>query len=125
MTRYAATVLFALCAASAWGDTDVRQPGIRVAHYTFDLAVGDVNDELVMTETVDVRFLSAGVTSVDLDLCRFTAQPRPPLTADQRHDPCAEPRRRGPGAPPSTPTGAKGMTVTSVAIDNRPATFTH
>jgi aminopeptidase N len=125
MTRYAATVLFALCAASAWGDTYVRQPGIRVAHYTFDLAVGDVNDEIVMTETVDVRFLSAGVTSVDLDLCRFTAQPRPPLTADQRHDPCAEPVGGGRGAPPSTPTGAKGMTVTSVAIDNRPATFTH
>jgi aminopeptidase N len=106
-------------------DTYPRQPGIQIAHYTFDVRVNDANDEFVVRETVDVRFLAAGVTSVDLDLCKYTAAPRSPVTADQRRDPCAEPTG-GRGAAPAVATGGKGMTVTAVAsADGRPLPFQH
>jgi len=125
MTRSAAAALIALSAATVSADTYVRQPGVRIAHYTFDITVGDANDEIVMKETVDVRFVAAGVASLDLDLCRFAAQPRAPLTPDNRHDPCAEPTGGGRGAPPSTPSGGKGMSVTAVTIADQPVSFTH
>ena len=38
----------ALSAAGASADTYVRQPGVRIAHYTFDLTVGDANDEIAV-----------------------------------------------------------------------------
>jgi aminopeptidase N len=120
-----AVLAIAGAATHLTADTYVRQPGIRITHYTFDIAVGDTNDEIVMKETVDVRFLTAGVMSVDLDLCRFSAPLRAPLTPDNRHDPCAEPTGGGRGAPPRTPTGGKGMNVTAVTIGDQPVTFAH
>ena len=125
MTRYAATALILLSSATLSADTYVRQPGVSIAHYTFDITVGDTNDEIVMKETVDVRFVAAGVASLDLDLCHFAAQPRSPLTRDNRHDPCAEPTGGGRGAPPPTPSGGKGMSVTAVTIADQPVSFTH
>jgi aminopeptidase N len=120
-----AVLAIATAGARVSADTYVRQPGVRVVHYTFDITVGDANDEIAMKETVDVRIIAAGVTSVDLDLCRFSAQPRAPLTSDNRHDPCGEPTGGGRSAPTAMPTGGKGMTVTAVAIGNQPVTFTH
>src|SRR6516225_5856381 len=78
MTRYAATALILLSSATLSADTYVRQPGVSIAHYTFDITVGDTNDEIVMKETVDVRFVAAGVASLDLDLCHFAAHARQP-----------------------------------------------
>jgi aminopeptidase N len=122
-----AVLAFAIAAATAHlsADTYVRQPGIRLAHYTFDITVGDANDEIVMTETVDVGFVAAGAASLDLDLCRFSAAPRAALTPDNRHDPCAEPTGGGRGAPPTPPSGGKGMNVTAVTIGSQPVAFTH
>jgi len=126
-TRFvvAAVAVVAFAGARASADTYVRQPGVRIAHYTFDITVGDTSDEIVMKETVDVRIVAAGVTSVDLDLCRFAAQPRAQVTPDNRHDPCAEPTGGGRGAPPSTPSGGKGMSVTAITIADQPVSFTH
>jgi aminopeptidase N len=121
----AATVLAAMAAAPAAADTYVRQPGIRIAHYTFDIALSDANNEFAVRATVDVRIVAAGVTSVDLDLCKFTVPPRSPLTPEQFRDPCAEPAGGGRGGPPVTPTGGKGMTVTAVTSDGRALTFQH
>ncbi|MGH9411221.1 MAG: hypothetical protein ACRD1V_17425, partial [Vicinamibacterales bacterium] len=119
------TALLAAVPPAAAGDSYLRQPGIRVTHYTFDIAVGDANDEVAVKETVDLRFLAAGVRSIELDLCKAAAQPRSPLAADNTHDPCAEPTRGGRGAPAVAPTGGKGMTVTAVSADGQPLTFTH
>lgn len=119
--------LLALPCAAAAGDSYVRQPGIRITHYTFNITLSDSTDELVVTETVDVRFLVAGVRAIDLDLCKFAAQPRAPMTSDGQHDPCAEPtgsgRRGGPPMPP--PSGGKGMAVMTVSADGQALTYAH
>src|SRR5258705_6342820 len=117
--------LVAITTAEAVADTYPRQPGIKIAGYTFAFTLNDANDEFVVSETVEVRFLAAGVTTVDLDLCKFSAQARSARTADQPRDPCAEPAggRGGATAPP--PAGGKGMTVTAVTADGRPLTFLH
>lgn len=121
-----AAALAAFAGASISADTYVRQPGIHITHYTFDITLGDTSDALAVKETVDVRFLAAGVTAVDLDLCKFAAAPRTPLSPDGTHDPCAEPSGGGRrGAPSTPPTGNKGMNVTAVSADGQPLTFTH
>jgi aminopeptidase N len=120
-----ATALLAMAVGPAAADTYVRQSGIRIAHYTFDITLSDANDELVVMETIEVRILAPGVTGVDLDLCTFSAQPRSPLTPEQFRDPCAEPTGGGRGGPPLVATGGKGMTITAVTADGRAATFRH
>ena len=120
-----AAVLLAMAGAPAAADTYVRQPGITIAHYTFEIALSDASNELVVSETVEVRILAPGVTTVDLDLCKFTAQPRSPMTPEQFRDPCAEPAGGGRGGPPIAATGGKGMTITAVTADGRPASFQH
>src|SRR5258706_4445069 len=118
-------IIVAATPAPAMADTYPRQPGIKIAGYTFAFTLNDANDEFVVSETVEVRFLAAGVTRVDLDLCKFSAQARSPQSADQPRDPCAEPAggRGGATAPP--PAGGKGMTVTAVTADGRALTFLH
>ena len=59
----AAAALAAMTAAPAAADTYVRQPGIRIAHYTFDITLSDASNEFAVRETVDVRIIAAGVTS--------------------------------------------------------------
>jgi aminopeptidase N len=114
----------AMTPARVIADTYPRQPGLSIAHYTFDVTLSDANDEFLVKETVNVRFLAGGVTTVDLDLCKFTAQPRAPLTAGQPRDPCAEPSG-GRGGTGAAPVGGKGMIVTAVASDGRALTFQH
>jgi aminopeptidase N len=144
MTRIiAAAIAIALTSGattSASADTYPRQPNVKVQHYTFNITAGDTNDELQIRETVEVQAVGADLSAVELDLCKFTAQPRTPLTSDQRHDPCAEPaggaeRRplapgtagRGAAGPPPLPppSGGKGMTVTAVTACGSSAPFTH
>jgi aminopeptidase N len=117
--------LVAITTAPAVADTYPRQPGIKIDGYTFAFALNDANDEFVVSETVEMRLLAAGVTTVDLDLCKFSAQARTPRTADQPRDPCAEPSGGRGGATAPTPAGGKGMTVTAVTADGRPLTFLH
>src|ERR1700678_612434 len=93
--------------SQATADTYPRQTGIKITNYTFDIVLSDANNEFVVQDTVDVQFLAAGVTGVDLDLCKFSAQARSPQKGDGITDPCAEPSGgRGNTAPPS---GGKGM----------------
>ena len=44
MIKYIAAVLVALSTGIASADTYTRQPGIRIAHYTFDVTVGDTSN---------------------------------------------------------------------------------
>jgi aminopeptidase N len=121
-----AGALLATAAAAASADTYPRQTGITITHYTFDVTLNDANNDFVVHETVSVRFLKAGVSSVDLDLCKFSQPPRAANTPEGIHDPCAEPSGGGRrGGPAATPTGGKGMTVTAIASGGRAIAFTH
>jgi aminopeptidase N len=124
--RIVAAFLVRLLAMAGPGiaDTYPRPAGIKIANYTFDIALNDANDEFVVQDTVDVRFVALGVASIDLDLCKFTSQVRAPLTANGFPDPCAEPTG-GRGGAPSTPTGGKGMIVAAVTSGRQPLAFQH
>jgi aminopeptidase N len=124
-SRWAVTLLAGMAiAAQASADTYPRQTGIKIANYTFDITLNDANNEFAVQDTVEVQFLSAGVTSVELDLCKFSAAARSPQMANGIVDPCAEPTagRGGNAAPPS---GGKGMTVTGVAYGGQPLRYQH
>ena len=110
----------AIATARLAADTYPRQPGIKIAGYTFDITLSDANDEFVVVETVDVQF----VTAIELDLCKFSAQPRSGKLNNGFADPCAEPvgGRGGAAAPPK---GGKGMTVTGVAAAGQALTYQH
>ena len=108
----------------AAADTYLRQPGIKITNYTFDITLTDANNEFVVQDTVELQFLAAGVTAVDLDLCKFNAQVRSPQMANGFPDPCAEPSG-GRGGITTTPTGGKGMTVTGVTSGGQPLKYQH
>ena len=109
-------------AAGATADVYPRQPGISVEGYTFDIRLNDANNVIAVRATVDLAFVAAGVKTVELDLCQFTAAPRPAKTAAGLGDPCAEPPARGerPG-----PSGGKGMTVAAVTSEAGQLQFEH
>src|SRR5580692_13198869 len=100
-----------IIAAQATADTYPRQTGIKITNYTFDITLSDANNEFVVQDTVEIQFLATGVTSVELDLCKFSAQPRSPQTSNGIADPCAEPSG-GRGGNTAAPSGGKGMMVT-------------
>ena len=58
----------ALCAWLAFADNYPRQPGIDAQHYIFRVTLSDDNDEVAGEATVDLRFVSEGVTRFALDL---------------------------------------------------------
>jgi aminopeptidase N len=105
-------------------DTYPRQPGIKIANYTFDYTLTDATNELVVKESVDVLFVAAGVKTIELDLCKFSAQPRPAQMANGFADPCAEPGG-GRGGAATPPTGGKGMTVTAVTAGDQSLAWQH
>ena len=112
---------------AAGADTYPRQPGIKILNYTFDFTLTDASNEMAVKEDVDVQFVASGVRAIELDLCKFSAQPRPPQMADGFADPCAEPGgggRAGGAAPPAR-TGGKGMTVTAVTAGTQALTWQH
>jgi aminopeptidase N len=120
----ACAALISAAAAVLIADTYPRQPGIRITNYTFDYTVADASNELAVEQSVDLRFVAAGVKTIELDLCRFSAQPRPARTADGFADPCAEPSG-GRGGAAAAPTGGKGMTVTAVTAGEQQLTWQH
>src|SRR5271157_3528678 len=126
VTRIAVALLAALLAIAApsMADTYARQTGIKIANYTFDIALNDANAEFVVEDTVEVQFLAAGVTGVELDLCKFSAPARSPQTAAKIVDPCAEPSG-GRGGNTAAPSGGKGMTVTGVTSGGQALKFQH
>ena len=65
-----ATLALALGALTpgASADTYPRQPGIDIEHYVFRLVLEDASDEIRGEASVDVRFVTAGVDRVTLDL---------------------------------------------------------
>jgi len=119
----AALVVLSLSSGIVRADTYPRQAGIKVNTYTFDYTLTDASNEIAVKEGVDLTFVSAGVKTVELDLCKFSAQPRPAQMANGFADPCAEPAARGDGGP--TPAGGKGMTVTAVTAGDQPLTWQH
>ena len=104
-------------------DTYPRQPGIRITGYTFDITLSDASDEFVVADTVDVQFVAAGVTTIELDLCKFSEKPRSGKLASGFADPCAEPSGGRGGGP--APQGGKGMNVTGVTAAGQALTFQH
>ncbi len=117
-------VLSLLLAATVGVTADVypRQPGISVKGYTFDITLNDADNDIAVRATVDLEFVAAGVTAVELDLCQFRAAPRPAKTPAGLGDPCAEPPARGERPAPS---GGKGMTVTAVTSAGSALRFQH
>ena len=105
---------FATTTVAMRADTYPRQPGIRITNYTFDYTLSDASNEMVVKQGVDLTFVQPGVKTVELDLCKFSAQPRPAQMPNGFADPCAEPGGGGRGGAATAPTGGKGMTVTSV-----------
>ncbi len=118
-----AGLLTASVATSA--DTYPRQPGIKVTNYTFDYTLSDQSNALVVKQGVDLTFIQPGVKTVELDLCKFSAQPRSAQMANGFADPCAEPGGGGRGGAAAAPTGGKGMTVTSVTAAGQSLTWQH
>ena len=125
-TSLVVAILWAAPWAPLSADTYPRQAGIKILNYTFDITLSDASDELVVKEDVDVQFVAAGVTTIDLDLCKFSATPRSPRMANGFADPCAEPSGggRGGGLAPK-PVGGKGMSVTAVRAGSQALTYQH
>jgi aminopeptidase N len=113
-----------IIAAQATADTYPRQTGIKITNYTFDIALSDANNEFVVQDTVEIQFLATGITSVELDLCKFSAQARSPQTSNGIADPCAEPSG-GRGGNTAAPSGGKGMMVTGVNSGGQTLAFQH
>lgn len=103
-------------------DTYPRQPGIRITQYTFNFTLSELSNELTVKDTIDVQFVAAGVTTIELDLCNYTAQPRPAQMANGFADPCAEPTG---GRAAATPAGGKGMMVTGVIAAGQALRYQH
>lgn len=51
-------------------DTYPKNPNIDVIHYTFNIALSDTTDAIACEETIEVRYLAAGVTTLRLDLIK-------------------------------------------------------
>jgi aminopeptidase N len=107
-----------------FADTYPRPVGIKVVNYTFDVSLNDANNEFVVQDTIDIRFITPGVVGIDLDLCKFSVPVRAPQTSNGFPDPCAEPTG-GRGGVRIAPTGGKGMTVTAVNSGGQSLVFRH
>ena len=117
-------VLIELAPTPLSADTYPRQPGITITGYTFDITLSDASDEFVVADTIEVQFVAPGVTTIELDLCKFSDKPRSGTLASGFADPCAEPSGGRDGAATS-PKGGKGMTVTGVSTSGQPLMFQH
>lgn len=91
-----AAVLAAPAAFAAAPDPYKVQPGIDVAHYSFQLKLGDQSDEIDGHAVIIARVMLDGVTDMRLDLVNAT------------------PERLG-----------RGMTVTQVLVNGTPARYVH
>jgi aminopeptidase N len=107
-----------------------RQPDIKVLHYSFDVTLSDANDEMSVKDTIDLRFLTDGIQSIDLNLCNLIREPQ----ASDRLNACLQPvprTRAVEGAAPVAPAGplptsvGRGMTVTEVTANGVTLAFEH
>src|SRR6185312_16032111 len=101
-------------------DSYTRPVGYLITHYSFEVQLGDANDQVAVRDTVTVRFTQGGVRQVALDLCQYRAEAEP---AD-RSNPCLP--RPPYGAPKTAPAPAAGtgMQVTAVtAADGKGLKF--
>jgi aminopeptidase N len=117
-------VLIGVTPTSLSADTYPRQLGITITGYTFDITLSDASDEFIVADTIDVQFVAADVTIIELDLCKFSEKPRNVTLASGLADPCAEPSG-GPDGPATAPTGGNGMTVTGVSAASQSLMFQH
>ena len=92
---YIALILFT-SANSSWADTYPKNPNIDILNYTFRIQLSDATDVIVGEATIDVRYLTAGIQSLRLDLVRASQE-----------------------------LGNKGMVVSGVASEDRALNFTH
>lgn len=103
-------------------DSYPRPDGYRIAHYMFDVEIGDGSDEIRMKEIVRIEVLAPNITRVKLELCG----PRLPGPSEaDSPDVC---RRDGGGARAPTanseaPADPTGMIVTEATIDGHGAMF--
>jgi aminopeptidase N len=127
-------------------DTYPRQAGVTITRYAFDVTLSDTTSEIVVRETVDVRFTAPGVTGVDLDLCGVNPARAPRAAVD----PCVGARSGGGGSGVGSGAGAgraggaapspgggglsgsanetgvtTGMAVSEVVADGMPVRFAH
>lgn len=56
--------------AFPFSDNYPKNPNIDAINYTFRIKVSDTSDEIRCEETIDIRYLAAGVTSLRLDLIK-------------------------------------------------------
>ena len=119
-------LLLAFTNVPAVADMFPRQPGIKILHYNFDVALGDASNELTVKDTVDVQFLAAGVRGIDLNLCSLVREPQPADRLNSCLQPAPRPGRDGkaPAGPVPTSVGM-GMTVSDVTSNGKPLTFEH
>ncbi|MES3034295.1 MAG: M1 family aminopeptidase [Gemmatimonadota bacterium] len=102
MMRWHLEIGAALVALGAFGmplavaDTYPKNPGIDALNYAYTLALSDSSDVIVGELALDLRFVTAGVRAVRLDLINAS------------------------GA-----RGGKGMTVSAVTLDGSAVTYTH
>ena len=124
MSTAIAAAMGAVPAATVATRADVypRQPDITITNYTFNITLIDTSDELVVQEAVDVLFTAAGVRSIELDLCKFSAERRSQQMAGGFADPCAA---SGGGRGDAAAAGGRGMSVTAVAADGQQLSFQH
>ena len=61
-----------LAAATLAADTDPRQPGVDVLHYTFRLSFSDASNQLEGEASIDLRYLEDNVGEVIFDLAGMT-----------------------------------------------------
>jgi aminopeptidase N len=80
----------------AFSDSYPKNPHIDALNYTFKINVSDTTDEISCEETIDIRYLAAGVKTLRLDLVKATEQ-----------------------------LGNKGMLVGSVVFEDQPLAYTH
>jgi hypothetical protein len=122
--------LLAMASSLCNADQFPLQPGIKILPYTFDVTLGDASEELNVKDMIDIQFLAAGVSGIDLNLCNLIREPQ----ASDRLNPCLQPvprARPGGAAAPAAPAGlaptsaGRGMSVTEVAANGKALPFEH
>ncbi|MCW5515278.1 M1 family metallopeptidase [Muriicola sp. Z0-33] len=93
---FAVTGLITPVSADTLTDNYPKNPKIDAINYTFRISLSDVTDEIRVRETIDIRYLAAGVTSLRLDLIKASEK-----------------------------LGNKGMLVSKVVSEGESLTFTH
>jgi aminopeptidase N len=114
-------------------DTYPRQAGVVITRYAFDVTLSDTTSEILVRESVDVRFVTTGVTGIDLDLCSATGARAPKPVADpcvgrgagRAGGPAAAPGGGGLSGTANATTVVTGMSVGEVVADGKPLRFVH